>query len=79
LIHADRARKEGVVNHYLLHEMARIKLEELRAEASRARAARKARGLRVRRHRLGMLAGSWSTRGEARSFPRRAVEEACCA
>jgi hypothetical protein len=68
------------VNDYLLHEMANIRLAELRAEASRARGARKARGLWVWRHHLGMLAGSWATRGEAGGFSRRTVEEeACCA
>jgi hypothetical protein len=67
------------LNGYLLHEMARIRMEELRAEASRARGARKARGLRVRRHHFGIPAGSWATRGEAGGIYRRTVEEACSA
>ncbi len=71
--------KESAVNDYLLQEMVRIRTDELREEASRARAAREARGSRGWSHRLGVLAGSWAARGEAGGFSRRTVEEACCA
>jgi hypothetical protein len=70
------------VNDYLLHEMVRIRVDELRAEASRARAARasrEARGSQGRRHLLDMLARPRAARGEAGGFSRETVEEACCA
>jgi hypothetical protein len=73
------AGKEGTVNDYLLEEMVRIRMDELRAEATSAHLAREARGSRGRRHGLGVLAGSWSARDDARGFPRGTVEEACCA
>jgi hypothetical protein len=78
-MYADRARKESAVNDYLLGEMVRIRIDELRAEASRASAVRKARGSHGWRHRLGVLAGSGAARAEAGGFSRRTVEEACCA
>ncbi len=62
------------MNDYLLHEMARIRIDELRAEASRA-----ARGAQGWRHHLGILAGSLAARGEAEGFYSRTVEEGCCA
>jgi hypothetical protein len=40
LMHAGEVRKEGAVNDHLLHEMVRIRMDELRAEASRARLGR---------------------------------------
>ena len=67
------------MSDYLLHEMVRIRIDELRAEASRARAAREARGSRGWRHGLGVVAGSWAARAEAEGFSRGTVEEACCA
>jgi hypothetical protein len=39
-MHAGEVRKEGAVNDHLLHEMVRIRMDELRAEASRARLGR---------------------------------------
>ena len=79
LMDAGRPRKEGAVHDYLVHEMAKIRIDELRAEASRVRAAREARGPRGRRHHLGVLGGSWASRTEAGDFSRGMVEEACCA
>ncbi len=65
------------MHDYLLHEMAKIKMDELRAEASRGRAARGARRSHGWRPYLSILAGSWAAR--AGGFSRRTVEEACCA
>ncbi len=78
-MYASEARRKGAVNDHLLEEMVRIRMDELREEASRARAAREAQGLQGWRHRLGMLAGSWVARDEARGVSHRTVEEACCA
>jgi hypothetical protein len=72
-------RKESSVNDYLLGEMVGIRIDELRAEASRARTAREARRSRGWRHRLGVLVGVWAARGEAGGFSRGTVEEVCCA
>ena len=66
------------MNDYLLHEMVRIRMDDLREEASRARAARRARGSQERRHYLGILGLSRTPRTEG-GFSRGAVEEACCA
>ncbi len=66
------------MNDYVVHEMVRIRIDELREEASRARAGRETRGSRGWSHRLGVLAGSWAARGEAEGFSRGTVEEACC-
>jgi hypothetical protein len=65
------------VHDYLLREMAKIRVAELRAEASRGRAARGARRSHGWRHYLGILAGLWAPR--TGGFSRRTVEEACCA
>ena len=78
-MYTGEARKEGTVNDYLLHEMVRIRVDELRAEASRARADREARVSRGWRHLLDMLPGPRAARGEAGGFFRGTVEEACCA
>ena len=78
-MYAGEARKVGTVNDYLLHEIVRIRMDELREEASRARVAREARRSQGRRHGLGALAGSWAPHGEAGGFSRRTIEEACCA
>ena len=78
-MYAGEARKEGAVNDRLLREMVRIRMDELRTEASRARVAREARRSHGWRHYLGMLAGSGASRGEAGDFSRGTVEEACCA
>jgi hypothetical protein len=79
LIYAGGARKEDVVNDHLLHEMVRIRIDELRAEASRAHLAREARRSHGWRHYVGMLGVSGAPRGEAGGFSRGTVEEACCA
>jgi hypothetical protein len=76
LMYLGGVRKEDTVNDYLLHEMARIRMDDLREEASRGRVARRSRGWR---RRLGILAGSWAYRGGAGGSSRRTVEEACCA
>ena len=67
------------MNDYLLGEMVRIRIDELRAEASRARLPRGAARSQGWRHRLGMLAGSWAALSKAGGFSRGMVEEACCA
>jgi hypothetical protein len=67
------------VNDYLLHEMVRIRMDDLREEASRARAARRARGSQGRSHYLGILGVSRSSRAVGGDFSRGTVEEACCA
>jgi hypothetical protein len=67
------------VHDYLVREMAKIRIEELRAEASRGRAAREARGSRRWRLHLGILGGSGVSRAEAVGFSRGTMEEACCA
>jgi hypothetical protein len=74
-MYAGGARKEGAVNE----EMVRIRMDELQAEASRARMAREARGSQRWRHYLGILGVSGAARGEAGGFSRGMVEEACCA
>jgi hypothetical protein len=79
LICTGEARKERAVSDYLLQEMVRIRMDELREEASRARAARGARGSRERRHYLGILGVSGTPRAEGGGFSRGTVEEACCA
>jgi hypothetical protein len=79
LMYTGGARKEGAVNDHLLHEMVRIRMDELRAEASRAHAARQARRSHGWRHYLGMLGVSGASRVEAGDFSRGTVEEACCA
>jgi hypothetical protein len=76
LIYVGEARKEGEVNDYLVHEMARIRIEELREEAKQARGAR---GSRRRGHYLGILGGLVARRTEGEGFSRGTVEEACCA
>jgi hypothetical protein len=78
-MYAGEARKEGPVHDHFVQEMVRIRMDELQAEASLARAAREARRSHGWRHYLGILAGTWAARGEAGGFSRRAVEEACCA
>jgi hypothetical protein len=79
LICACKATKGDAVNDYLLHEMARIRIDELREEASRARAGQEARGSRRRRHYLGILGVSGARRAEGGTFSRGTLEEACCA
>jgi hypothetical protein len=79
LMYAGGARKEDAMNDHLLHEMARIRMDELRAEASRAHAARGARRSHGWRHYLGILAGTWAARGEAGGYSRGTMEDGCCA
>jgi hypothetical protein len=79
LMYVGEARNEGVVSDYMLAEMARIRMGELLAEASRARAAQRALGSRERGHYLGILALSEARRAEGGSFTRRTGEGACCA
>jgi hypothetical protein len=64
------------VHPYLLDEIVRIRIDELRAEASRVRGVRGSRGWR---HYLGMLGVSGARRAEGGSVSRGMVEEACCA
>ena len=77
-MYAGEARKEDTVNDHLLREMVRIRMDELRAEAARARAAREARRSHGWRHHLGMLGVSGTPRTEG-GFSRGTLEEACCA
>ena len=68
------------MNDYLLHEMAKIRIDELRTEAARARAAGKARGSRGHERHLGFLGRLWPFRStEVEGFSRGTSEEACCA
>ena len=67
------------MNDHLLHDMVRIRMDELRAEASRARTAREARVSRGWRHLLDMLRVSGTSRGEGGGFSSGTMEEACCA
>jgi hypothetical protein len=78
-MYAGGARREVTVNDYLLHEMVRIRMNKLRAEASRARAAQGARRSHGWRNYLGILGVSGTPHGEAGGFSRGTVEEACCA
>jgi hypothetical protein len=79
LMYTGEAMKEGAVNDYLLHEMVRIRMDELRAEASRAHAAREARRSQGWRHFLGILSVSGTPPAEGGGFSRGTMEEACCA
>ena len=67
------------MNDHLLHEMVRIRMDELRAEASRAHLAREARLPHGWKRYLDRLGVSGAPLGEARGFSREAMEEACCA
>jgi hypothetical protein len=67
------------VNNHLLDEMVRIRMDELRAEASRARTARETRRSHGWGHYLGMLGVSGAPHVEGGGFSRGTVEEACCA
>jgi hypothetical protein len=69
-------REGGAVNDYLVHEMARVRIDELRAEASRGGAAR---GWRGWRNYLGILGVSGACTSECGSFFGQTVEEAWCA
>lgn len=64
------------MNDYLVHEMVRIRIDELRAEASRTRAAQGSRGWR---NYLGILGVSGARPAKGGSFSGQTVEEACCA
>jgi hypothetical protein len=58
LMCTDKARKGGAVNEYMLHEMARIRIDELREEDSHARVGRRGdRGGGV------TASASWPVRG----------------
>jgi hypothetical protein len=78
-MYAGEGKKEGAVNDHLLHEMVRIRMDELRAEASRARTAREARRPHGWRHYLVTLGVSGASRGEGGGFSSGTMEEACCA
>ncbi len=67
------------MHDHFLQEMVRIRIDELRAEASRAHAAREARGSQGWRHGLGILTGLWAARRASGGFSRGSVEKACCA
>ena len=67
------------MNDYLLHELAQIRIDELRAEATRSHAAQKARGIRGHRRSLGFLGGLWAIRAEASGISHEATQEVCCA
>ena len=79
LMYTGEVRKEGAVNDHLLHEMVRIRMGELRAEASRARAAREARRSQGWRQYLGILSVSGTPHAKGGSFSRGTTEEGCCA
>ena len=67
------------MNDHLLHEMVRIRMDELRAEASRARTAREARRPHGWSLYLVTLGVSGTSRGEGGGFSSGTMEEACCA
>jgi hypothetical protein len=75
-MYVGEVRKVAAVNEYMLHEMAKIRIDELRAEASRARGARGSQGWR---YYLGVLGVPGAHRAEGVSLSRGTVEEACCA
>jgi hypothetical protein len=75
-MYAGGSGKEGAVNDYLLQEMVRIRMDELRAEAARAR---EARGAWEQGRYLGILGFSGTPRAERGGFTRGTMEEACCA
>jgi hypothetical protein len=79
LVYAGELRKEGTVNDHMLGEMVRIRMDELRAEASRAHLAREARRSHGWRHHLGILGVSGAPRGEAGASLAGQSKEACCA
>jgi hypothetical protein len=79
LMYAGATRKEDPVHDYFVQEMVRIRIGELRAEASRARAAREARESQGWGHYLGILGVAGTTRAEGGGYSRGTVEEACCA
>jgi hypothetical protein len=78
-MYTGKTRRESAVNEYLLQEMARIRMDELRMEASRAHLAREARRSHGWRNYLGILGVSGAPRDEAGGFSRGTVEEACWA
>ena len=67
------------MSDHLLHEMVRIRMDELQAEASRARTAREARRSHGWRRHLGILGASGAPHAERGGFSSGTVEEACCA
>jgi hypothetical protein len=68
------------MSDYLMREMARIRTEELRAEAARSRAAREVRASRAHGADLGLLAGLVrDARMRLVAVPRGTTGEACCA
>ncbi len=67
------------MHDYLLHELARIRMDELRAEASSERPAQEIRGSWGWRHHLGILVGARTTRARAVGFSSGSTEEVCCA
>ena len=67
------------MHDYFLHEMAKMRIGELRAEAARGRAAREVRGSGGWRLHLGLLGGSGASRDEAVTLSWGTIEEACCA
>jgi hypothetical protein len=65
------------VHDYILHEMAKIRIEELREDAARARLAGRTRKPGV--WHLGFVGGWLGRRVAGAGLSREAVEEVCCA
>ncbi len=61
----------------MLHEMAKIRIEELRDEAARARAAGRAR--KPRMWHPGLVGGWLGGPGAGAGLSREGIEEVCCA
>ncbi len=64
------------MNDYLLHEMARIRIDELQAEA--ARVAEKAQDSRGSGRYFGFLAGLLTPQAGVKGYSRETIKEACC-
>jgi hypothetical protein len=67
------------VSDYFLHNMAKIRIEELQAEAARAHTAKAAKGSRGGGWRFGFFGGWWPRRAAEAGVTHDPVKEACCA
>ncbi len=65
------------MHDYILHEMAKIRIEELREDAARARLVGQTRKPGV--WHLGFVGGWLGRRVAGAGLSREAVEEICCA
>ncbi|HSL00614.1 MAG TPA: hypothetical protein VK869_09785 [Rubrobacteraceae bacterium] len=70
-------RKAGEVNDYIVHEVAKVRIEELREEAARARVAREVRERAGRG--LGLIGGWWARQVAGGGSATGEMKEVCCA